>query len=470
MALDRWIALAFLCLCLVYGYTAWFGMDGSLPPFMRRNPVWPSTFPKVLSIMGALIAFTGVAQSWLLALTIVQLCMISAVMALGVNVQWGYAGLFNAGTMGFVALGGVAAVLASAAPVPEAWAAGGAGIGLSALILAATVGAILAARRLLPRPWRLLATLAVALAGAIVFGQVFGPARDAIEAVNPAQSGYLGGAGVSILFGWALGALFAAGAAWVIGRIAIGLRSDYLAIATLGIAEIILAVIKNEDWLTRGVKNVTGLDRPVPYEIDLQTDPGFIDLATRWGVDPSVMAGIVVKLAFIGLFAVVLLALLYLAEKALHSPWGRMMRAIRDRPAAAAAMGKDVKARHIQVFVIGSAICGLAGAMLVTLDGQFTPGSYQPLRFTFLVLVMVVVGGSGNNYGSILGGFLIWFVWVQAESAGFFLANLAGSAFDAASPAQAWLREAAPHLRPVLMGLILILVLRFRPRGLIPER
>ena len=434
-------------------------------------PRGPLEHPALMfALMAALLLFTGFAQSWILALTILQLCLISAIMTLGVNVQWGYAGLFNAGTMGFVALGGVAAVLASAAPVPEAWAAGGAGIGLSALILGGTIGAIIVARRMLAGLPRLLATLALALTGFLVFGSVFGPARDAIEAVNPAQSGYLGGAGVSILFGWALGGLFAAAAAWVIGKIAIGLRSDYLAIATLGIAEIILAVIKNEDWLTRGVKNVTGLDRPVPYEVDLQTDPAFIDLATRWGVDPTFLAGVTVKLAFIGLFAIVLIALVYLAEKALHSPWGRMMRAIRDRPAAASAMGKDVKARHIQAFVIGSAICGLAGAMLVTLDGQFTPGSYQPLRFTFLVLVMVVVGGSGNNYGSILGGFLIWFVWVQSEAAGFFLADALGTFLGDAGGAQAWLREAAPHLRPILMGLILVLVLRFRPRGLIPER
>ncbi|MEM6381866.1 MAG: branched-chain amino acid ABC transporter permease [Pseudomonadota bacterium] len=424
----------------------------------------------LFAIMGGLLAFTGFVQSWLLALTIVQLCMISAIMALGVNVQWGYAGLFNAGTMGFVALGGVAAVLASAPPVAEAWSAGGGRIVLAFVFLAVVIVAVVLARQRLGSLARSLATLILIVAGFAIFTQLFEPARDAVEAVNPAQSGYLGGMGVSILFGWALGGLFAAGAAWVIGKIAIGLRSDYLAIATLGIAEIILAVIKNEDWLTRGVKNVTGLDRPVPYEVDLQTDPGFIEFAAGLGAEPNVAAGIVVKLAFIALFGIVLITMVYLAEKALHSPWGRMMRAIRDRPAAASAMGKDVKARHIQAFVIGSAICGIAGAMLVTLDGQFTPGSYQPLRFTFLVLVMVVVGGSGNNLGSVLGGFLIWFVWVQSEALGTLLADLASSTLAEQSPLRDSFRDAAPHLRPVLMGLILVLVLRFRPRGLLPER
>ena len=421
-------------------------------------------------IMIGLIVLTGFFQSWPLALTIVQLCMISAIMTLGVNVQWGYAGLFNAGTMGFVALGGLAAVLVAVPPVPEAWAAGGVGIGLSALILGATVAAIIIARKRLRDPVRGVATIVLLVIGMAIFGTVFGPATDAIEAVNPAQTGFLGGMGISILFGWLLGAVFAAGAAWIIGKVAIGLRSDYLAIATLGIAEIILAFIKNEDWLTRGVKNVTGLDRPVPYEVDLQTDPDFIALATDWGLEPSLLANITVKLAFISLFAVVLIILVYLAEKALHSPWGRMMRAIRDRPDAAAAMGKDVKRRHLQAFIIGSAICGIAGAMLVTVDGQFTPGSYQPLRFTFLVLVMVVVGGSGNNWGSILGGFLIWFVWVQSEAAGFALVDWVSGALADDSALQAHLTQAAPHLRPVLMGLILILALRFAPRGLIPER
>ena len=84
-----------------------------------------------------------------------------------------------------------------------------------------------------------------------------------------------------------------------------------------------------------------------------------------------------------------------------------MMRAIRDNEVAAEAMGKDVTARHLQVFILGSAVCGLAGAMMTTLDGQLTPASYQPLRFTFLIWVMVIVGGSGNNFGAVLGGMLI---------------------------------------------------------------
>ena len=142
------------------------------------------------------------------------------------------------------------------------------------------------------------------------------------------------------------------------------------------------------------------------------------DLATRFGTDLQTAAAIVWRLGFAILFTIVLLAILWLAERALKSPWGRMMRAIRDNRDAAEAMGKDVTRRHLQVFVLGSAVVGVAGAMLVTLDGQFTPSSYNPLRYTFLIWVMVIVGGSGNNWGAVLGGFLIWYVWVMAEPAG----------------------------------------------------
>ena len=100
-----------------------------------------------------------------------------------------------------------------------------------------------------------------------------------------------------------------------------------------------------------------------------------------------------------------MIALLIITQKALYSPWGRMMRAIRDNEEAANAMGKNVVKQHLLIFILGSAIVGIAGAMLVTQDGLFTPGSYRPMRYTFLIWVMVIVGGSGNNFGAILGRF-----------------------------------------------------------------
>ncbi len=423
-----------------------------------------------LLVFGLIIA-TGFMQSWNVALGILNMGLISAIMALGVNMQWGYAGLFNIGVMGFVALGGLGAVIVSMPPVNEAWAAGGLRVILALLIgLATIVGAIQAWKRLARGRQSALATAAVMVIGFFVFRWVFDPAVAAIEKVNPAGTGYLGGLGLPVLFGWPVGAVLAAGAAWIVGKTALGLRSDYLAIATLGIAEIIIAVLKNEDWLTRGVKNVIGIPRPVPYEIDLQNSESFVARMTSWGFDPVASSSITVKLAYSGLFLVVLLILLWLAQTALNSPWGRMMRAIRDNEIAAEAMGKDVTKRHLQIFILGSAVCGLAGAMMTTLDGQLTPSSYQPLRFTFLVWVMVIVGGSGNNLGAVLGGFLIWFLWIMVEPIGLTLLEFATSGLADDSAIKDHLLDSAAHMRLLTMGLILLLVLRFSPRGLIPER
>ncbi len=425
----------------------------------------------LFGVVGLLILATGLTQGWNLALTIVNMGLISAILALGVNLQWGFAGLFNIGVMGFVALGGLATVLIAMPPTTEAWAAGGVQILIGLALGAATiVAAVLVQQRMTKGRARTVTTLVVLIAGFFIYRAVYDPAASAVEAVNPAATGYLGGLGLPVLLAWPVGGLLAAGAAWIIGKTALGLRSDYLAIATLGIAEIIIAVLKNEDWLSRGVKNVVGIPRPVPYEVDLQRDVTFVETVTSLGMNPVLTSGIYVKTLYALLFTAVLLILLWLAQKALNSPWGRMMRAIRDNEVAAEAMGKDVKGRHLQIFILGSAICGVAGAMMTTLDGQLTPGTYQPLRFTFLVWVMVIVGGSGNNYGAVLGGMLIWFLWVMVEPMGLWIMSI----ITAGMPEGYWLRthltDAASHMRLSTMGVVLLLVLRFSPRGLIPER
>ncbi|MBL4767918.1 MAG: branched-chain amino acid ABC transporter permease, partial [Rhodobacteraceae bacterium] len=312
--------------------------------------------------------------------------------------------------------------------------------------------------------------LVVLIGGFFIFRAVFDPAVLAVEKVNPAVTGYLGGAGLNVLIAWPVGGLLAAGVAWLIGKTALGLRSDYLAIATLGIAEIIIAVLKNEDWLSRGVKNVIGIPRPLPYEINLQKDARFVEGAASFGLDPVTASTLYVKIGYGMLFLGVLLLVLLLAQLALKSPWGRMMRAIRDNEIAAEAMGKDVTSRHLQVFVIGSAVCGIAGAMMTTLDGQLTPGTYQPLRFTFLIWVMVIVGGSGNNFGAVLGGMLIWFLWVQVEPMGLFVMQVITSGMADDSGLKIHLINSAAHMRLLTMGVILLMVLRFSPRGLIPEK
>ncbi len=425
----------------------------------------------LFGIIAALIIATGLMQSWNSAVFLLNMGLVSAIMAIGVNLQWGFAGLFNVGVMGFVALGGLATVLVSMPPIGAAWSAGGVRVILGLLLGAATIGAAALLFNRLPKgKLRALALMAFLLAGFFLFRAVYDPAVDAIEAVDPAATGYLGGLGLPIILAWPIGGLLAAGAAWIIGKTALGLRSDYLAIATLGIAEIIIYILKNEDWLSRGVKNVNGLPRPVPYEIDLQNDTAFVERAADWGFDPVTASTLYVKFGYSIYFAVVLIIILVLAQLALKSPWGRMMRAIRDNEVAAEAMGKDVTARHLQVFILGSAVCGIAGAMMTTLDGQLTPASYQPLRFTFLVWVMVIVGGSGNNFGAVLGGFLIWFLWIQVEPIGQWLMNLITMGMADGYWLKDHLIDSAAYMRYITMGMVLLLVLRFSPRGLIPEK
>ncbi len=422
-------------------------------------------------VIAALIIVTGMVQSWNSALLILNMGLISAVMALGVNLQWGFAGLFNVGIMGFVALGGLAAVLVSTDPVSEAWNAGGLRILFALAVGVGIIGAtIIAYRRITATRPRVIAIVTILGLGFFVYRALLDPAVQAVEAVNPALQGNLGGLGLPIILAWPVGGLFAAGAAWIIGKAALGLRSDYLAIATLGISEIIIAILKNEDWLARGVKNVIGLDRPVPKEIDLQESAQFIERASGLGLDPVTASALFVKINYALLFSFVLIILLVMAQLSLKSPWGRMMRAIRDNETAAAAMGKNVTNRHLQIFILGSAICGIAGAMMTTLDGQLTPGSYQPLRFTFLIWVMVIVGGSGNNFGAVLGGFLIWFLWVQVEPMSQYLVTLLTAGMVEDNAVRLHMMESVAYMRLLTMGLVLLLVLRFSPRGLIPEK
>lgn len=441
------------------------------------------------SIMMGLIMLVGFFQSWNMALSIFNLCLISAVMTMGANIQWGYAGLINFGIMGYTALGGLAAVLISVDPVEEAWRAGGFDILMCFWFI---VVMILVVRFILKNyaksKIRTYSVAAIIILGIIIIRVTAEPGIEAIEAVDPATTGFLGGFGLPIIFSWIVGALFAGGLALVVGKVALGLRSDYLAIATLLISEIVIAIIKHEDWLTRGVKNVIGLKRPAPYEVDLQTTQWFINLVEKFNsgklnvisdiaerqsvLNQLVIEGssVFVKLCYSGLFLIVVVFLLILTQKALYSPWGRMMRAIRDNEEAANAMGKNVVKQHLFIFILGSAIVGIAGAMLVTQDGLFTPGSYQPMRYTFLIWVMVIVGGSGNNFGAILGGFVVWFLWIEAAPIALFLINLFTSGLSETHALKVHLIESVPYFRYLMMGMGLLLIMRYRPKGILPEK
>ena len=436
------------------------------------------------AVMSIILMFVGFNQSWALALGIINMSLISAIMALGVNIQWGYAGLMNVGIMGFAALGGVSVVLIAQQPVTEAIDAGGIKMFLALIMGAVTIIGGIFLNRSGVNKWL---TAFLVIIGYIITRHYFSEAADLIEKVDPAITGYLGGFGLPVAFSWIVGGLAAAGAAWWIGKITLGLRTDYLAIATLGISEIILYVIKNEDWFVRGLKNVYGLPRPVPYEVDMQQSEWFqnfiawfyrsdlqllsqADQIERLGDYVRESAVVFVKLCYSGLFIAILVAFIVLSNLALNSPWGRKVRAIRDNEVAASAMGKDIKKQHLQIFVLGSAIVGVAGALLVTYDGIFIPTGYVPLRFTFLIWVMVILGGSGNNMGSVLGAFIIWFIWIQSGPMGLWVVERLGDSMLEGSNSLEFIEDRVHYLRLVFMGTILLVIMRFSPSGLLPEK
>ena len=449
------------------------------------NSIWQS-YRAIISfaLMGLVLLFVGFNQSWALVIGIINLSLISAIMALGVNIQWGYAGLFNVGIMGFAALGGVSVVLISQQPVTEAIDAGGIKMLLALALGATTIAAGVLLNRRGVNKW--LISLVVVI-GYLLTRYYFSEASDLIEKVDPAITGYLGGFGLPVMLSWIVGGLAAAGAAWWIGKITLSLRSDYLAIATLGISEIIIYVIKNEDWFVRGLKNVYGLQRPVPYEVDMQKSEWLQNIVAwihkselqflsqseqidKLGDYVREASVVFVKLSYSGLFLVILVAFIVLSNLALNSPWGRKVRAIRDNEVAASAMGKNITRQHLQIFVIGSAIVGIAGALLVTYDGIFIPTAYQPLRFTFLIWVMVIVGGSGNNLGSVLGAFIMWFIWIQSGPIGLWVVEMLGNYIQEGNTSLEFIEDRVHYLRLIFMGSIMLLIMRFSPGGILPEK
>ena len=452
---------------------------------ISKNTFWQSYKTIIcFTIMGLILLSTGFNQSWTLVLGIINLSLISAIMALGVNIQWGYAGLFNVGIMGFAALGGVSVVLIAQQPVPEAIEVGGLKMFFALLLGVITIvsGVILNKKDI--NKWLIAVVIII---GYLITRHFFVEASSLIEDVNPGLEGYMGGLGLPIWLSWIVGGFVAAGAAWWIGKIALSLRSDYLAIATLGISEIILYIIKNEDWFVRGVKNVGGLPRAAPYEVDMQKSDWLQNIviwfnksnleslsqSERLAQLSELMkpASVVfIKLCYSGIILAILITLIMLSNLALNSPWGRKVRAIRDNEVAASAMGKNIKKQHLQIFVIGSAIVGIAGALLVTYDGIFIPTAYQPLRYTFLIWVMVIVGGSGNNLGSVLGAFIIWFIWIQSGPMGLWLVDMIGNFVQEGNTSLEFLEDRVHYLRLVFMGIILLSIMRFSPSGILPEK
>jgi branched-chain amino acid transport system permease protein len=262
------------------------------------------------------------------------------------------------------------------------------------------------------------------------------------------------------LVGVAAAAVVAAIVGFLVSVPVLRLRLDFLAIATLGIAEIIRLIFQNERWLANGPQPMRGIPRPLEC---LFTDPvcSWLPQPLATWLDPLAQRDyIFVYLVIVAVF----LAVIYLAlERIARSPWGRVLRAVRDEEASAAMSGKNVTGYRIESFVVGSFIMGIGGAVYAHYVISIDYSHFNPLFATFIVWVMVMLGGSGNNKGAILGAFAIWAVWSGTA----FLVDMAGPALQAISPD---LPARSAYLRWMLVAILLAAIVLYRPEGLIKER
>ncbi len=398
-----------------------------------------------------LVIFTQMGTAFSLRMLMEASCY--AIIALGLTIQWGYAGLFNVGIMGFIAVGGFLTMLISF-PVNDKFWNSSMPAELGMVFVYALVGIALT--------WAItksghfgvskkLRTFLAVTTGAIAYLVVMntlGPVGDEIES----KAGFIGGFGLPVFVGWVVGGLGAGIIAYYVGHICLGLRSDYLAIATLGIAEIIKAVFKNADWLTQGTLTVS----PLPWPTPTPNDVGFI--AARSG--------------YLVVTTILVVVIYFALQRAYNAPWGRMMRAIRDNEVSSAAMGKNVNKRRLEIFILGSILMGLGGAALITSTRIFDPSGFLPLNHTFLIWVMVILGGSGNNLGAIFGAIFVYLIWIISEPAAILMFQTIqtyGLAwFDWNAPSD--LISRALQMRVFVIGLTITLVLRFAPQGVLPEK
>lgn len=260
-----------------------------------------------------------------------------------------------------------------------------------------------------------------------------------------------------------VGIIAAAIAAGVVGLLValpvLRLRMDFLAIATLGIAEIIRLVFRNERWLANGPQPMRGIPQPLSCLFDhpqCSWLPGPVAAAFRT-LQPRDY--VYVYLLIVALF---LAAIYVVLELAVRSPWGRVLRAVRDEESSAAMSGKHVTGFRVQSFVLGSIVMGIGGALYAHHMGAIDYTDFNPLFATFLVWVMIMFGGSGNNRGVLLGAFVVWGVWTGTD----FLASAIQPGLAIISPE---LASRSAYIRWLLVGLLLIGIVLYRPEGIIKE-
>lgn len=238
--------------------------------------------------------------------------------------------------------------------------------------------------------------------------------------------------GFSIWAGVLAGTAAGAAVGAVVALITAKLRGDYFAIVTLGFAETIRVIASNEVWLTHGSDGISGI--PGPFRADL--------------------APLQFNLLYLAIVAALVTVVFVLAERLSYSPFGRVLRAIRDDDQVAAVAGKWVIAYKVKAFALGCAALGLAGALYAHYTSYIAPDIFVPL-LTLYIKLSLLAGGVGNNKGAIVGAVL---VVVFLEGTRFIVPFLPGlSAVQGAA------------LREIITSGSLLVLLRFRTQGLVPE-
>ena len=427
-------------------------------PLSRDGRDWVALALTALVVVGVL-AWTsrrGGEVQWNYLVGFLIVVVIYAIFALGLSLEFGHTGLLNFGHVAFMLIGAYAYGILTmrpndrpvdaAAPVGAFYdmapaLAGASAWGLLASLLLALVAAALAlvpllllARRVPRLPPR------AAMWGAIGLATLVGLAT--LLALYPL--GEAGALRVAAVLAMLVGVALAAVAGLLLGLPTVRLREDYLAIVTIGAAEILRSAALNEQDWTRGTRNIVNFPRPV---IDLAlTSDAWRGFARGMDVLPASLAILAVGMVALVLVFVVLEALA-------RSPWGRVLKAIREDEEAAAALGKNVLWYKLQSLMIGSAVAALAGILLVTYLANVAPQHFLPI-VTFYAFIIVVIGGVGNHRGAIAGAFILWGIFSLSQN----LPALARFGLTAGPP------------QAIFIGAALILVMMFRPQGLLGRK
>ena len=273
--------------------------------------------------------------------------------------------------------------------------------------------------------WGLTGLFNVGIAGFVAIG-----AYASAILTSPDTHDRIGGFDWPILAGWLAAMAIAGAAAAFTGYATLRLKADYLAITTFGVAVVVQLTALNAQGLTGGPFGVAFIPRPFA---SVQDQPVLFNFAN------------------LAVVSVVTLATYLALQHLSKSPWGRVLRALREDERAAIALGKNARAYRIQAFAVGGAIMGLAGAVQAHFIGFIAPDNYLP-TLTFQVWAMLMVGGSGSNRGAVLGAIVVWAIWVAS-----------GSLTAAIVPGD-WQARAA-SLQIVAIGTMLCLILLWRPQG-----